>query len=149
MDLNAWVPPLLSFLAAMFGAYFVLRYARRKAFEEALGGVFARRRLEVIERITCLLDELIDISSHLDGAPGLGHERDSAVVLAEFARTLPLTRIYLAPELSSLLHDIHFWVNLQADPHSGYLKPKTEPDYARTWKLLSEAAHGSFQEPRG
>jgi hypothetical protein len=42
--------PLLAFLGALLGSWAGVDHARTKAFEEALGTAYARRRIEIIEQ---------------------------------------------------------------------------------------------------
>ena len=143
MSADVTVPALLAFIGSLLGAVSAVRYARRKAFEEAVGGIFARRRLELVESLACLLGEVIDVLDQIEGAEPLRKARDDREVLADLARALPLVHIYFSDELYGLLNSIHFWTWLQLNPNTNYVHPKTPPDHERAWKLLSQAARQS------
>jgi hypothetical protein len=148
VDASNLVAALLAFIGAAVGSMSAVRYARQKAFEESIGAHSARRRLEVVERLACLLAEALEISDVLEGADPRGKLRESIVVLDELAHALPLARIYLPAQLHGLLSSIHHWIYLQADPESNYVKPDNEPDYEKAWTLLAAAAHCEMRPER-
>lgn len=89
------VTPWLSFLGALVGALVLVRYARHASYEKTVGELYAKRRLDLVDRLAYPLHETIEILDQGEGAAATAFKSaDFCEVLDEFRRALPLAEVF-------------------------------------------------------
>ena len=76
-------------------------FARRTAFDQALGQRVAERRVELIERISAAVDDTLGIVDAMAGAPVATNKRDISEVFDEFMELDRYVHLYFSEDLNT------------------------------------------------
>lgn len=137
---------LAAFAGAGVGAWLSLLFARRQAFEQALGQRYAERRLEIIERLNVLLSEVGDLEAERAGADLPNQTRGAGAVYADLDSMVNQARLYLDGAVLRPFESMLSWLHEEAmsGGHTRNLFPD-EVSFAEVRVFLAESVEGRHQ----
>ena len=123
-------------------------YETRRARQRASGEIYAQRRIEIIERVTVGLSEIVEVTEQME--IGINHHRTRhpSEVLIEFHALLDAAALYLSVDLMKSLRSFssHLWDLLDSHPGREEVARLASLDEAiQVTSRLAEAIRGKHE----